>query len=230
MVALYHDADDDGITRGTAVSMCIGDNTPVGFSVTSQGEDCDDNDEEVFQELFGFPDLDQDGLTDMGRPVCTGTSLPSHWFSLKNGTDCDDNNSMVPQFLCDDRPDLCGFVENGCPAPGTFCGPCPTEMDAGSETEKEDAGWREDETNDDVDAGDSDIENPELILDAGERDIADVPASSENNDNKGTGEPMPAEEGGCLGQQIPLGSIFPLWLWGLLVMSWGMKKKRGPRV
>ena len=223
---VYLDADGDGFTKGGSFTACVGNQLPSAYVLERNGEDCDDQNHLIYQELFGFPDLDQDGLSGVGQSVCTDENLPNNWSSIKYGSDCDDNNGAVPQFLCEDRPDLCGLIENGCPAPGTYCGPCPTSADAGSALYGEDAGWPRE-----TDAGER-TEHEANQTDAGyeDEDLQNEPEPNNDPESEANAKDKTLpEEGGCLGQQLPRRGVLPAWLWGLLLMTWSLKRKRGPQ-
>lgn len=78
---LYVDLDGDGFHGGTE-EICFGADIPAGYSFTSLGADCDDN------QLF-YADNDGDGY---GSNILTGCGVG-------NNTDCDDSDGNVHQSI-----------------------------------------------------------------------------------------------------------------------------------
>ena len=212
----YEDHDGDGYTQGGLVEVCMGLTELSGYSSESLGEDCDDTDAYRFKEAFGYPDLDQDGLTGPGATVCGAGGLPDHWSPIKNGYDCDDTNGTVPALLCEDLPDACGYIDDGCPPPGTYCGPCPEAADAGSDTPTRDAGSSGETAHaPQADAG-------ALTQGADEQD--DEP---ENPSSKTPAEEPPPT--GCFGDQLPGDFARHHWTFALLLLGLALRRDRGRR-
>ena len=200
----YVDQDGDGYTAGGLVEVCVGVADPTGYTGDSLGEDCDDENPAVFEESFGYPDLDGDGLSGEGRVVCSNGALPANFSAVKNGHDCDDSSNTVPAFTCEDLPDACGIIADGCPPPGTYCGPCPGKSDAGFEASAADAG----SSRDDRDLENSDSEDQE-------------PDAPEPNASKNPPSPAPDAAGGCFGNQMPNRFVeqnWPVCLLALVVL------------
>ena len=220
----YVDEDGDGYTLGALVEVCMGAEEPDGYSAGSLGEDCDDTEGAKFKEAFGYPDLDQDGVSDSGRIICGDGGLPEHWTAIKYGQDCDDNNGTVPAFTCEDLPDACGIIDDGCPPPGTYCGPCPETSDAGSEDMTRDAGRTGDSAGTSVhDAGQAN---------EGTDEADDDQEEDEDDDPEPPNSGPPDEEApaaGCFGDQMPNDFAKHNWMFALMVLGMVMRRNRGRR-
>src|SRR5690606_20742298 len=76
---LYVDVDGDGFDGGTS-TVCYGSEIPQGYSLTTNGSDCDDT-------MILYTDTDGDGFG-AGAPAACGVA---------NNSDRDDNNNSVHQ-------------------------------------------------------------------------------------------------------------------------------------
>lgn len=73
---------------------CI-DNDLDGYGVNCGNIDCDDTNNQIWQILIGYPDIDRDGFYSLvSVNVCSGSSLPTGYVSNK-GNDCDDSRREV---------------------------------------------------------------------------------------------------------------------------------------
>jgi hypothetical protein len=94
----YTDADGDGYDDGTGkTTQCWdGVNVPPGYILTSNGADCNDNDQTVHESVNFYIDFDGDGYgSGSPVPVCTAdATIAPPGYSLYD-TDCDDNNFSV---------------------------------------------------------------------------------------------------------------------------------------
>ncbi len=87
----YLDADGDGYGDAEVNQMaCEG---PEGY--VSNGTDCDDDDETVWQSGSLYIDADGDGYDAGSETVCYGEDLPDGYSLNSEGTDCNDNNPAV---------------------------------------------------------------------------------------------------------------------------------------
>lgn len=76
------------------------------------GNDCNDNNDTIWQELTGYPDNDTDTFySEVSEPVCSGTSLPTS-YSTTQGTDCNDDNANVNPG----EAEMCDLLDNDCNA------------------------------------------------------------------------------------------------------------------
>ena len=97
-ISLFADADRDGIGAGQTVSVCAGNGTPAGYSLTST--DCAPDDVSV-QTLMPYAARDTDGdaaLVAVAGSVCgNGVTLPATYFANAGSgeTDCDDQNASL---------------------------------------------------------------------------------------------------------------------------------------
>ncbi|AGC48251.1 hypothetical protein MYSTI_06979 [Myxococcus stipitatus DSM 14675] len=85
----YRDIDLDGITVPAPTSLCLGDNEPLplGFSLVSTGEDCDDRDSMKRLIRDVYVDLDGDGFG-AGSPEKQCTGLQPVQGKAFQGEDC----------------------------------------------------------------------------------------------------------------------------------------------
>src|SRR5690606_16640971 len=91
---LYIDADNDGYDSGME-TVCYGATVPAGYSTTSSGEDCDDEDAAVYQSAELYIDTDNDGYDDGMETVCYGATVPAGYSTTSLGADCDDSNAGI---------------------------------------------------------------------------------------------------------------------------------------
>jgi len=87
---LYRDADGDGYTAGSAISICYGANVPTGYVLTSLGADCDDNNPNIHGSQTWYRDADGDGYGNaaISKIAC---SQPAGY--VANNSDCDDSKA-----------------------------------------------------------------------------------------------------------------------------------------
>ncbi|MFH1597566.1 MAG: MopE-related protein [Patescibacteria group bacterium] len=77
--------DDDGDGYGS----------PASASCDHPGLDCNDNNGNAWQNLTGYPDVDEDTYySEDSIQVCSGNSLPAG-YAVSQGNDCDDSNSNI---------------------------------------------------------------------------------------------------------------------------------------
>lgn len=90
----YKDADADTYTTGSAVTICYGATTPVGYVITQKGTDCDDADPAKWRNGTFYKDADGDTYTTGGAvTICYGANTPSGYSATQKGTDCGDNDA-----------------------------------------------------------------------------------------------------------------------------------------
>jgi len=91
-------------------SVADGDDDGDGYPTDTE-EDCDDDDEFVWQNLNGYVDADGDGYT-IGEAVvlCTDGNLPSGYISIQNDGDCNDSNDSINPLASE----ICDGVDNDC--------------------------------------------------------------------------------------------------------------------
>ncbi len=86
----FIDSDGDGYDAGSA-SVCSGLGTPAGYSATTSGTDCDDNNIAIYRSATLYTDLDGDTYTvGTGSTVCYGATLPPGTTLNASVEDCDD--------------------------------------------------------------------------------------------------------------------------------------------
>ena len=92
----YVDADNDGYTVGSQVSLCYGAATPTGYSVASLGSDCDDTNALVNASYSFYADADNDtyGTGNLVSVCAVDATTPPSGYSLNN-TDCDDTSASI---------------------------------------------------------------------------------------------------------------------------------------
>ena len=91
---LYVDADSDGYHGGTLM-LCVGEEIPSGYSLTTLGADCDDQNSDVYRNEYVFIDADGDGHDGGIIQICFGDAAPQG-FSLQTlGSDCNDQDAQV---------------------------------------------------------------------------------------------------------------------------------------
>jgi gliding motility-associated-like protein len=85
---LYIDVDGDGYDNGLQ-TVCYGASVPVGYSLTTNGTDCDDTAATKFAKFSFYADVDGDGFGAGGSVlVCAvNATTPPAGYS-KNNTDC----------------------------------------------------------------------------------------------------------------------------------------------
>jgi len=96
----YLDNDGDTYYSMNSVSVCSGDNLPLGYS-SIQGNDCDDNDPLEFPGQAWYKDADGDGYSD-GTNIVQCTRFSGYFAAselVATSGDCDDNNVNVWQLL-----------------------------------------------------------------------------------------------------------------------------------
>lgn len=93
---LFIDADGDGYDDGS-IAVCHGQETPQGFSFTSNGTDCDDTDANIFTSSLVFVDDDGDEYDNGAITACHGVAAPEGYSFTTNGTDCNDDDDDVYQ-------------------------------------------------------------------------------------------------------------------------------------
>jgi hypothetical protein len=108
---LYVDADGDGYTVGSAVSVCYGTNIPNGYKATSLGTDCNDNDAGVYTPIRYYQDADKDGYgIDNNKSILVCASVAPNGYSRYN-TDCNDKNASINPGAAE----ICGDnIDNNC--------------------------------------------------------------------------------------------------------------------
>jgi hypothetical protein len=137
---LYVDADGDGYTVGSAISVCYGKNIPSGYSATSLGSDCDDNNPAVHPgavEVCGngiddncngsidegcivtytyYSDGDKDGYGRSNSSITSNNPMPPKGYAILAG-DCDDKKASVhpgATEICNGIDDNCnGVIDEG---------------------------------------------------------------------------------------------------------------------
>jgi hypothetical protein len=93
--SLYIDVDGDGYDSGTQV-VCYGATIPSGYSATTLGNDCKDNDASVHVVQTWYLDADNDTHYISSVPSCVN---PGSGYNTTGGIlgDCDDSNNTVWQ-------------------------------------------------------------------------------------------------------------------------------------
>jgi hypothetical protein len=93
--SLYVDADADGYDDGSQV-VCYGASIPSGYSATSNGNDCDDNNSLAHEMQTWYLDADGDAYYVNSVSSC---GSPGAGYNTTEGTlgDCDDSNNSVWQ-------------------------------------------------------------------------------------------------------------------------------------
>jgi hypothetical protein len=95
----YLDADGDGYTTGGSIQRCAQGTSLLpwsgGFTYRSaaNGNDCNDGNASVWQNLTAYEDDDGDGYGASSFLVCSGASLPSGY--LSQGGDCNDQDQWM---------------------------------------------------------------------------------------------------------------------------------------
>jgi len=93
----YVDADGDGYTVGSQISLCYGATTPVGHAITSLGSDCNDNDASKHATFTFYVDSDHDnyGSTAVANNICAVNDATAPLgYSTVSG-DCNDTEEAV---------------------------------------------------------------------------------------------------------------------------------------
>src|SRR5262245_472356 len=113
-IYLYIDNDGDGFTNGIDNShkVCVGNTPPLGYAITSRGQDCNDNDASEYQMTTFYKDEDGDGYNDGSIQVCGGVviSPPPGYVFFTNGHDCnDDDKNIHAPLTCYPDGDKDGF-------------------------------------------------------------------------------------------------------------------------
>jgi len=108
--ACMDDVDGDGVAD--YLDTCIdadGDGYGVGVSCT--GDDCDDGNASIYQNLTGYMDVDGDTYTVGGSvQVCSAESLPSPYVPSSAGDDCDDSDPDINPGAAE----VCDSADNDC--------------------------------------------------------------------------------------------------------------------
>ena len=120
-VLAYIDTDEDGYSAGTA-TICYGSLLPVGYSLLSNGTDCNDNNGLLTTNIVYYFDGDADGFGDPLKTtsVCSLTAPNGY---VTNNTDCNDANPSVNpaavEVCRNGIDDNCnGIIDEG------VCAPC----------------------------------------------------------------------------------------------------------
>jgi hypothetical protein len=94
----HRDADGDGWTVPLAGTLCIGTTPPAGYATAASGNDCDDVDADVWATVYGYADVDDDGVG-AGAPLtsCTDGSLAPGQVALSG--DCASNDRTAWRLL-----------------------------------------------------------------------------------------------------------------------------------
>ncbi len=117
---LYADGDGDGYTVGPPVSFCIGADIPVGYSIVSNGEDCNDNNSEAQVEQTWYLDADNDGHYISTQSACSMPALGYRQTGVMLG-DCDDSDPTVfetPWYYDADNDGHYLYTVMSCTSPG----------------------------------------------------------------------------------------------------------------
>nr|WP_317131464.1 Calx-beta domain-containing protein [Panacibacter ginsenosidivorans] len=110
----YIDIDGDGYDAGSE-TICYGASLPEGYSLTTNGTDCNDNDGTVHTPQTYYADNDGDGFGDANNSIseCTSTA-PSGY--VTDNTDCDDTKLLYADSDGDGygagSPVACGVDNN----------------------------------------------------------------------------------------------------------------------
>lgn len=111
---VYIDHDGDGYDNGTQTA-CFGNTPPsfitgliitlpdgsiqfhpaAGYSLTTKGPDCNDNNNTVWQSKTLYIDADGDGYDNGTATVCYGTNIPTGYSATTLGSDCNDQDNTV---------------------------------------------------------------------------------------------------------------------------------------
>lgn len=99
-VTFYRDNDGDGYGNyGDVNTVCVGANftVPDGYITNPSGNDCNDNDNTVWQGGLFYIDNDEDGYFGNLGNGCFGAALPTHWYRFDGSwqQDCDDNDNNI---------------------------------------------------------------------------------------------------------------------------------------
>lgn len=94
----YKDVDADGYSAAQSI-QCYSPGPGWTLSIPPNGSnDCDDDDNAVWQQVVGWYDFDDDGYNSTGGIICIGNSYPTHYYSSTLGLDCNDNNPSAHSF------------------------------------------------------------------------------------------------------------------------------------
>jgi hypothetical protein len=94
----HRDADGDGRTVPLAGTLCIGTTPPSGYATAASGNDCDDAHAGVWATVYGYADVDGDGVgANPALRSCTDGSLPAD--QVAAGTDCAPENPAAWRLL-----------------------------------------------------------------------------------------------------------------------------------
>ncbi|NVO19855.1 MAG: T9SS type A sorting domain-containing protein [Bacteroidetes bacterium] len=88
----YNDLDGDGY-YGSTQQSCM--NPGTGWSLTTLGPDCNDNDNTVWQSASLYVDADGDGYDAGSAVVCYGATAPIGYSLTTNGSDCNDSDGSI---------------------------------------------------------------------------------------------------------------------------------------
>jgi hypothetical protein len=106
--SVYQDADEDGYGVGDALSVCVDDGVPRGFTDRSPndgGADCDDADPQRNIQQYFYSDTDGDGFGAGGAPK-ESACLDAVFDGLApNRDDCDDSDPLRHRIMYVDADD-----------------------------------------------------------------------------------------------------------------------------
>ena len=88
---VYIDVDGDGYDNSQA-DICYGATAPTGYSLTTNGTDCNDADASVHEPQLYYVDNDHDGF---GSTTNGNAVLQLHLLAITNNTDCNDADASV---------------------------------------------------------------------------------------------------------------------------------------
>lgn len=89
----YVDADNDGYTVGSTVTLCYGTTPPTGYSLSSNGTDCNDNNAGIHPGATDIPDNGIDEDCNGSDASSTPTDNDSDGYN--SNVDCNDNNPNI---------------------------------------------------------------------------------------------------------------------------------------